>query len=580
MAAEPVGPDAISSGNPPPSGWRSTRDYFLAGLVASGFAVAFSEMLASFFVSAPSLVLTIGQRFIDITPAALKDWAIAVFGTNDKAVLIGGIVVVTIIIGGLLGVVARKRLELAAIGFVAFGVLGYALGVTDPLATAGATFIPAIAAAGSGIAVLVLLRRLLHGPATEAADPIGAPSADSRRAFMTASGAAVVLAVGQVVIGRLASGRTQSAVAAREQVTLPTVAASPSTTAASSNTTAASSNTTAAAATTTPVEDAPITQATTTTTTAAEEVVRTVADPTPAQIARVEGVSELITPNDEFYRIDTALSFPSVDLDTWEVSFTGLVDSPFSLTYDELVALPMVERYITICCVSNSVGGDLIGNAKWLGVPLRDLVERAGVQPEGTQLIGRSVDRFTVGFPTEAVFDGREALLAIGMNGEPLPVKHGFPARLVVSGLYGYVSATKWLSEVEFARWEDFDAYWIPRGWAKEAPIKTQSRIDTPRPGTLDAGTTAIAGVAWAQNRGIDMVEVQVDGGPWMEAILPEELAIDTWRQWHVEYDFTPGPHTIAVRATDRTGYTQTSEIVPPRPDGATGYHTVQVVVV
>ena len=572
MAAEPVRADAISSGNPPPSGWRSTRDYFLAGLVATGFALAFSEMLASFFVSAPSLVLTIGQRFIDITPAALKDWAIAVFGTNDKAVLIGGIVVVTIIIGGLLGVVARKRMELAAIGFVAFGVLGYALGITDPLATAGATLIPAVAAAGSGIAVLVLLRRLLQGPVTEATDPVAAVSPDARRAFMTASGAAVVLAIGQVVVGRLATGRTQSVVAAREQVTLPTVAASPSTT-------AASPSTTAAAATTAAVEEAPVTEATTTTTRATEEVVRTVADPTPAQIAQVEGVSELITPNETFYRIDTALSIPNVDLDTWEVSFTGLVDSPFSLTYEELVDLPMVERYITICCVSNSVGGDLIGNAKWLGVPLRDLVERAGVQPEGTQLIGRSVDRFTVGFPTEAVFDGREALLAIGMNGEPLPVRHGFPARLVVSGLYGYVSATKWLSEVEFARWEDFDAYWIPRGWAKEAPIKTQSRIDTPRPGTLDAGTTAIAGVAWAQNRGIDMVEVRVDDGAWMEAILPEELAIDTWRQWHLEYDFTPGPHTIAVRATDRTGYTQTSEIVPPRPDGATGYHTVQVIV-
>ena len=572
MAAEPASPDAISSGNPPPGGWRSTRDYFLAGLVASGFAVAFSEMLASFFVSAPSLVLTIGQRFIDITPAVLKDWAIAVFGTNDKAVLIGGIVVVTIIIGGLLGVVARKRMELAAIGFVTFGVLGYALGITDPLSTPGATLIPAVAAAGSGIAVLILLRRLLQGPAAEATDPVPAVSPDARRAFMTASGAAVVLAIGQVVVGRLASGRTQSVVAAREQVTLPTVAASPSTT-------AASPSTTAAAATTAAVEEAPVTEATTTTTRAAEEVVRTVADPTPAQIAQVEGVSELITPNETFYRIDTALSIPSVDLDTWEVSFKGLVDSPFSLTYEELVDLPMVERYITICCVSNSVGGDLIGNAKWLGVPLRDLVERAGVRPEGTQLIGRSVDRFTVGFPTEAVFDGREALLAIGMNGEPLPVRHGFPARLVVSGLYGYVSATKWLSEVEFARWEDFDAYWIPRGWAKEAPIKTQSRIDTPRPGTLDAGTTAIAGVAWAQNRGIDMVEVRVDDGAWMEAILPEELAIDTWRQWHLEYDFTPGPHTIAVRATDRSGYTQTSEIVPPRPDGATGYHTVQVIV-
>ena len=569
MTAEPAGPDVTSSGNPPPGGWRSTRDYFLAGLVATGFAVALSEMLASFFVSAPSLVLTIGQRFIDVTPAALKDWAIAVFGTNDKAVLIGGIVVVTIIIGGLLGVVARKRMEVAAMGFVAFGVLGYALGITDPLATAGATLLPAIAAAGSGIAVLVLLIRLLQGAATGSADPTSAVSPDARRAFMTASGAAVVLAVGQVVIGRLASGRTQSAVAAREQVTLPTVAASPDTTAATQSATTV--------ATTAAVEDAPVAE-TTTTTQAEAEVARTVADPTPAQIAQVEGVSELITPNETFYRIDTALSFPNVDIDTWEVSFTGLVDSPFSLTYDELVALPMVERYITICCVSNVVGGGLIGNAKWLGVPLKDLVERAGVRPEGTQLIGRSVDRFTVGFPTEAVFDGREALLAIGMNGEPLPVKHGFPARLVVSGLYGYVSATKWLSEIEFARWEDFDAYWIPRGWAKEAPIKTQSRIDTPRPGTVEVGTRAIAGVAWAQTRGIDKVEVQVDGGPWMEAILPEELTIDTWRQWHLEYDFTPGAHTIAVRATDGTGTTQTSEIVPARPDGATGYHTIQVI--
>lgn len=572
MAADPAVPEAVSSGNPPPSGWRSTRDYFLAGLVATGFAVAFSEMLASFFVSAPSLVLTIGQRFIDVTPAALKDWAIAVFGTNDKAVLIGGIVVATIIIGGLLGVVARERMPLAAMGFVAFGVLGYALGITDPLATAGATFIPAIAAAGSGITVLVLLRRLLQGPVAEGADATdvaAAVSPDSRRAFMTASGAAAVLAAGQVVIGRLAAGRTQSVVAAREQVTLPTVASSPATTAAPATTTTV--------AATVAAEEAPVAE-TTATTVAETEVVRTVADPTPAQIAQVEGVSELITPNETFYRIDTALSIPNVDLDTWEVSFTGLVDSPFSLTYDELVDLPMVERYITICCVSNSVGGDLIGNAKWLGVPLKNLVERAGVRPEGTQLIGRSVDRFTVGFPTEAVFDGREALLAIGMNGEPLPVKHGFPARLVVSGLYGYVSATKWLSEVEFARWDDFDAYWIPRGWAKEAPIKTQSRIDTPRPGTVQVGTQAIAGVAWAQTRGIDMVEVQVDGGPWMEAILPEELTIDTWRQWHLEYDFTPGAHTIAVRATDGTGTTQTSEIVPPRPDGATGYHTIQVV--
>ena len=224
--------------------------------------------------------------------------------------------------------------------------------------------------------------------------------------------------------------------------------------------------------------------------------------------------------------------------------------------------------------------GVLVGNAKWLGIPLSSLVEEAGVRPEGTQLIGRSVDGFTAGFPTAALFDGREALLAVGMNGETLPFKHGFPARLVVSGLYGYVSATKWLSEIEFARWEDFDAYWVPRGWAKEAPIKTQSRIDFPRPGRMNAGPITIAGVAWAQSRGISRVEVSVNGEDWRQAEMPEELSIDSWRQWKFEENFSPGMHIIAVRAADGTGQFQTAERVPARPDGATGYHTISVNVV
>ncbi|MDE0375379.1 MAG: molybdopterin-dependent oxidoreductase, partial [bacterium] len=318
-------------------------------------------------------------------------------------------------------------------------------------------------------------------------------------------------------------------------------------------------------------------QTTTTTQAPARTSVSGVADPTRAQIAPVEGVSELITPNDEFYVIDTAIGVPQVDHRAWTLSFTGRADNPYSITYDELLAMPLVERYITLCCVSNRVGGNLVGNAKWLGVPLRTLVERAGVRPDGNQLVGRSVDRFTVGFPTAAVFDGREALVAIGMNGEPLPLKHGFPARLVVSGLYGYVSATKWLTEVEFTGWNDFDAYWVPRGWAKQAPIKTQSRIDTPREGNITAGTNVIAGVAWAQTRGISRVQVRVDDGDWTNAHLPQELSIDTWRQWYLEHDFTPGAHTIAVRATDGTGRTQTDSVRPPRPDGATGYHTIQV---
>ncbi len=238
----------------------------------------------------------------------------------------------------------------------------------------------------------------------------------------------------------------------------------------------------------------------------------------------------------------------------------------------------MVERHITIACVSNRVGGNLIGNAKWLGVPLRVLLEEAGVQAGGDQLVARSVDDFTVGFPTEAVFDGREALLAVGMNGEPLPFEHGFPARLVVSGLYGYVSATKWLSEIELTGWDDFDAYWIPRGWSKEAPIKTHSRIDTPRNGSREGvGPTTVAGVAWAQNRGIERVEVRVNEGPWIQAQLPEELTIDTWRQWSATIDLVAGDNVIQVRATDTTGVPQTEEIRQPAPDGATGYHTITV---
>ena len=300
--------------------------------------------------------------------------------------------------------------------------------------------------------------------------------------------------------------------------------------------------------------------------------------PTAAQMADTANVTPFVTSNRDFYRIDTALSVPTVDLDTWTLSITGLVDRPFSLTYDQLLSLPMIERYITIACVSNRIGGDLIGNALWLGVPLRTLIEEASVQDEGTQLIGRAVDEFTVGFPTAAVFDGREAMVAVGMNGEPLPFEHGFPARLIVSGLYGYVSATKWLSEIELAGWDDFDAYWIPRGWSKEGPIKTQSRIDTPRHGsTVTAGPNAIAGVAWAQNSGILRVEVRVNDGPWMEADLPEELNIDTWRQWSIDYEFEPGSSIIAVRATDADGQTQTEEITNVAPSGATGYHTIRV---
>ena len=574
MEHEPPLPEASPSPAPDagtPNPWRSRLDYALLGLVATGFALASSELIAGLFVSAPSLVRTIGQRVIDITPGPVEDWAISTFGTNDKLVLIIGIVVVSLAIGALLGLLARDRPRPAAAGFVAFGVVGFVVGLTDPLAGSTLTLLAAVVAAATGVGVLLGFRTLLR----RSPSPAGAGTPGSRRLFLTASAAAVAVAVGEVVLGRFFANRTQTAVAGREQVVLPSASQpAPATT----TTTEAATDTAGATGTTTPAAD-PVE---TTTTAAAVEAspepgVEGVADPTPAQIAAVDGVSPLVTPNDEFYRIDTALSVPRVDIETWTLSFTGLVDTPFSITYDELLAMPMVERFVTLCCVSNRVGGGLVGNAKWLGVPLRELVDRAGVRPEGTQLIGRSVDEFTVGFPTAAVHDGREALVAVGMNGEPLPLQHGFPARLVVSGLYGYVSATKWLSEVEFAGWDDFDAYWIPRGWAKEAPIKTQSRIDTPQAGTISAGPNVIAGVAWAQNRGVEKVEVQVGDGPWLEANLPEELSIDSWRQWYLEHDFAPGPHRISVRATDSTGETQTAEVQEARPDGATGYHMVRV---
>jgi DMSO/TMAO reductase YedYZ molybdopterin-dependent catalytic subunit len=292
------------------------------------------------------------------------------------------------------------------------------------------------------------------------------------------------------------------------------------------------------------------------------------------------GLSPLITPNADFYRIDTALVLPDVNPTDWSLTIDGMVDRPVTITFDELLAMPMVEEVVTLACVSNPVGGSLVGTAVWQGVPLATLLAEAGVQPTAQQLVGRSVDGFTVGFPVEAATDGRVALVAVGMNGEPLPVRHGFPARLVVAGLYGYVSATKWLRQIELTTWDAFDPYWIPRGWAREAPVRTQSRIDVPTNGsTVRPGPVPIAGVAWAPDTGIERVEVRVDDGPWVPAQLSEPLSNDAWRQWVLTWDATPGLHTIRVRATDRTGFTQPEGPRPVAPDGAEGWHTRRVTV-
>ncbi len=504
-----------------PNRWKAA----LAGGVAALFALGLSELLTGLISTVPSLIVAIGTGVIDLAPPAVKDFAIETFGTADKPALIVGIVVLSVVFGGLLGLGGIRSRVIPSIGFLVFGALGAVAAIRDPQSATVPSVLVAATVALVGLATFFyLLRRAGTGR-----DPALEPDL-ARRAFLRGVGAFTLLAGITAVAGRLLVQRVRMATN-RAEVVLPT-ARSP------------------------------------------------LPAPAPGSSLDVAGVSPIVTPNDQFYKIDTALSVPRVDLDTWSVKITGMVDRPYELTYDELLDLPLVERYVTLSCVSNQVGGGLVGNAKWLGVPLSEVLDRARVQTGADQIVGRSVDGFTVGFPTEAAFDGREALLAVGMNGEPLPFDHGFPARLVVAGLYGYVSATKWLSDIELTTWDGFDAYWVPKGWSKEGPIKTQSRIDTPRPNArVAAENRHIAGVAWAPGRGISRVEVQVDGDGWMDAELSESLSNDSWRQWSIHWDAATGTHELQVRATDGNGDTQTSEFRPPRPDGATAYHTISVVV-
>ena len=489
------------------------------------FALGVSELLTGLIPSVPSLIVSIGTGIIDLAPPAVKDLAIETFGTADKPALLVGIVVLSALFGALLGLGGIRSMAIPSVGFLVFGALGAIAAIQDPQSQALPSIMVAAVAAGAGLAAfLAMIRRARVGemPVVEADL--------ARRAFLRGAGAFALLAGVTAVAGRLLVDRVRMA-SNRAEVVLPSAQ--------------------------TPLPA-----------------------PAPGSSLSVAGIAPVVTPNDAFYRIDTALSVPSVDLDTWSLKITGMVDRPYELTYDDLLDLPMVERYVTLSCVSNQVGGDLVGNAKWLGVPLTDVLDRAGVQQGADQIVGRSLDGFTIGFPTEVAFDGREALVAVGMNDEPLPFDHGFPARLVVAGLYGYVSATKWLADIELTTWDAFDAYWVPKGWAKEGPIKTQSRIDTPQANArLGAGTRPIAGVAWAPGRGISRVEVQVDEGGWQEATLSEPLSKESWRQWSLNWEAGSGTHTVQVRATDGNGDTQTTMPRPPRPDGATGYHTISVVV-
>jgi DMSO/TMAO reductase YedYZ molybdopterin-dependent catalytic subunit len=301
----------------------------------------------------------------------------------------------------------------------------------------------------------------------------------------------------------------------------------------------------------------------------------------PATSLDVEGISALITPNEQFYRIDVALQVPQINPDDWQLKITGLVDNEVTIGYAELLALPLVEHVTTIACVSNEVGGGLIGNATWLGYPIRELLARAGIQSGADMVLSSGPDGFSAGTPIETLTDpNRQALLAVGMNGEPLPTEHGFPARMIVPGLFGYVSATKWVTEMKVTRFADAEGYWTPRGWDALGPVVTESRIDVPLSGqTVASGTVAIAGVAWAPHTGIAGVEVRVDDGAWQQATLAPGISDDTWVQWVLQWPASSGAHTIAVRATDKSGYTQTDRQAPPAPSGATGWDTIRVTV-
>ncbi|WP_433606740.1 molybdopterin-dependent oxidoreductase [Dactylosporangium sp. CA-139114] len=287
-----------------------------------------------------------------------------------------------------------------------------------------------------------------------------------------------------------------------------------------------------------------------------------------------------VTANEDFYRVDTALTVPRVDLGAWRLRIHGRVERPRTFTFAELLQRPLVERHITLNCVSNEIGGPYIGTARWLGVPLAPLLREAGIDPGADQVVARSVDGMSIGTPLGTVLDTPDVLLCVGMNGEPLPLEHGFPVRMLTPGVYGYAGACKWLTEIELTTFAAVDAYWVERGWAPRGPVKTASRIDRPGSfGHVRAGSVPVAGVAWAQGRGIAAVEVQVDAEPWRRAELLPVPSDDTWVQWRLTWAAPPGPHTLRVRATDRTGALQPERRATPFPDGATGWHTVTVTV-
>ncbi|MEV4775435.1 molybdopterin-dependent oxidoreductase [Microbacterium sp. LWH12-1.2] len=510
------------------SGTRDGYRAAAAGLAAVTFGAGLGELSAALFLPAASPFAVIGGALIDIAPSWAKDLAIALFDTFDKAALLIGIAVVLAAIAAAAGLLERRRAGAGVVIVGAIGVVGAAIAMTRTGAGAFSWAPSAVAGAAAIVALRVLIRRLR--PDLALAAPAGGESRPiDRRQFLIWTAAAGAVGVVALVAANVAHGASRSIEAIRKALRLPTAAE----------------------------RAAPI--------------------PAGAELD-IPGLAPLVTPNRDFYRIDTALVVPQVDPAEWSLRIHGMVDRELVITWEELLALPMQEADVTLACVSNDVGGSLIGNARWLGHPIRELLARAGVADDADMVLSTSVDGFTASTPLEVLTDDRDSLLAIGMNGDPLPVEHGFPVRMVVPGLYGYVSATKWVTQLEVTRFDRVDAYWTTRGWDARGPIKLQSRIDVPRRGRqIDPGETMIAGMAWQQHVGVRGVEVRVDGGSWMTADLATAISDDTWVQWSVPWTAESGDHQIECRAISATGDTQTSNRTPPAPNGAEGWHRISV---
>ncbi|MFC0437752.1 molybdopterin-dependent oxidoreductase [Kutzneria buriramensis] len=497
---------------------RSLVTSVAVGVLGVGAALAAGDLVAAFVDADASPFLAVGNTAIDLTPLPLKDFAVRTFGTYDKVVLLSGMGAFLLVAAAIAGVLSRRRPLPGTVLAVLLGLLGVAAVLGRPNFTPLGVLAP-VASLIVGVTVFRWLHRL-----SGTVDTVDGPG---RRRFLLGSlGALAGIAVAGVG-GRLLVGRVDVA-GSRDKVTRMFAGRVPP------------------------------------------------RIPDGADFAR-DGTPSFLTPNPQFYRVDTALAVPQLRAEDWSLRVHGLVDRELHLTFADVMAMDLVTRTITMTCVSNEVGGPYVSTANFTGVLLRDLLARAGVRPEADQVLSSSVDGYSAGSPVVDVLDPRrDAMLAVGMNGEALPPEHGFPARLVVPGIYGYASATKWVHDIELTTFAAKRQYWVPRGYSERAPIKTESRIDVPQGlQALPNGKVVVAGIAWAQTRGIAKVEVRMDGGPWQEADLAAGVSAETWRMWRKEYDLKPGTHTVICRATDTTGYTQTTGRVGPIPDGATGLHTI-----